>query len=398
MENKSKKNILVIVENHKGHINETLYNENIIFKKNSKKFNYFFWGPGFDFKTNDIEKKIKDLKKKKIYIDLIYINIVQKFLLQKYDYSGLPKNFHIKKFEFFPINLHKVNIPKILLIIDFWQLNKYEWEMIFKKHNIDYVFSAHLGFELRADFEKNFITKNVNKKVKFFQYFRTLKENKKYLKKKEKKIYDLISLGSTWPRFYPNRLKYITLAKQLSEKNNFSFFTKEHPGYVYSKKALSGEKYFKILRHSKILITDSTYFGTHLIKTIECLKNKCIYATDVIYNPSYNFLKKNINYIEIQNSKNFNSKITKLLSNKKKINQIVNNGYLTYKKYYSNKAFVKRMEGYFLKILKNPNKIKNINPIYDNILYLLFKSLLKKILIILKKIYFKIFNIKKFAI
>ena len=60
-----KKNILVIIENHKNHILNTLYFENLILKKYSRKFSLFFWGPGFDFKNNDVLKKVRELEKKK---------------------------------------------------------------------------------------------------------------------------------------------------------------------------------------------------------------------------------------------------------------------------------------------------------------------------------------------
>jgi hypothetical protein len=392
-------NILVIVENQKGHVNEILYNENLVLSNLLKKeISLHFWGPGYDFKTNDIIEKLKELKTKNINIDIIYINIVHKFLINKYDYSSLPKNFVEKKFDFFPLNLDKVIIPKILLIVDFWQLNKYEWEILFRRNKIDYVFSAHLNFELRDDFNKKFLTKYTKTNIKFFQYFRTLNENISL--KKSKKIYDVVILGENWERFYPNRKKFTNEIEVLKEKGNLTLFTNKHPGYVYvdDKKKITGKNYFKILSKSKVMVTDSTYFGTHLIKTIECLKYNCVYVTDKIYNPTYNFLKNEYNYYEV-GSHSIADKIMKLINDKKKLNFISKNGHRTYSKFYSNKVFSKNMMKLFLKIISK-EKTNNLDKdnYYTPIYALKIMSCIIKIKIFFLAVYYKIFNIRKFPI
>ena len=109
-------NILVISHNQKGWTYETLYNEHNLLK-NKGKNNYYFWGPGYDFNTNDALDIIKKYKKKKIKFDLIYICQSQQDLIGKYNYVHLPDYFYKKKFDYFPINLHKVKIPKALVVV-----------------------------------------------------------------------------------------------------------------------------------------------------------------------------------------------------------------------------------------------------------------------------------------
>ena len=66
-------NILIISNNLKGWTYETLYYEQQLLKKFGK-FKYFFWGPGYNFDTNDFleyEKIIiaeKALFQEKLYV------------------------------------------------------------------------------------------------------------------------------------------------------------------------------------------------------------------------------------------------------------------------------------------------------------------------------------------
>ena len=394
-----KKNILVIIENHKNHILNTLYFENLILKKYSRKFSLFFWGPGFDFKTNDVLKKVRELEKKKIQIHLIYICLSQFNLIKKYDYRELKKFKIRKKFENFPINLSKVQIPKILLIVDFWQLNKFEWELLFKKNQIQYVFSARLNFELKEEFNNKFLTNYIKKNVKFIQYVRTIKECNFIHKNIEKRKIDIIQLGANWKKFYPYRKKFEEKVKNIAKKYKLNFFTKNHPGYnIFEKKKhlLIGNNYFKKVSESKIMISDSTFFGTHLNKTIECLKYGTIYMTSKIHKPFINNLKNNYNYIEV-NENNIEKKIVRLLNNSQKLKTMSRNAKKTYKNFYSNKVFIKNMEEKFEKIIKehthNPNTI-----IKKNYLWLNLFSICTKLKIIFLRIYYKILNINKFPI
>ena len=57
-------NILIISNNLKGWTYETLYYEQQLLNKFGK-FKYFFWGPGYNFDTNDFLEYEKVLKKKK---------------------------------------------------------------------------------------------------------------------------------------------------------------------------------------------------------------------------------------------------------------------------------------------------------------------------------------------
>lgn len=176
-------NILIISNNLKGWTYETLYYEQQLLNKFGK-FKYFFWGPGYNFDTNDFLEYEKVLKKKKISIDLIFICLSQQELINKFDYKKYPKTFKIKhKFKKFPLNLDKSKIPKVLLMVDFWVLNKFQWEDILRRYDISSIISSYLFFSVDGKINKEFTTEYTNC-LKKFHYMRTIKEIKYFEKKK----------------------------------------------------------------------------------------------------------------------------------------------------------------------------------------------------------------------
>lgn len=388
-------NILVISHNQKGWTYETLYNEHMQLI-NKGKFKYFFWGPGYDFDTNDVLKIITKYKKKKINFDLIYICQSQQDLLGKYNFDHLPKNFYKKKFDYFPINLDKVKIPKVLLLGDFWIINKYEWEYIFKKYDIHNVISVVLNHYAPPKINKKFLSNYTKENVKFFNYVRTIPEIPKI--KKNKKKYDFISLGAKEIKFYPNRLYFENILKKnyLNEKQKI--VTAGHPGYQYNikdKKKFYGKKYLKLLSQSYFMITDTTNMHIPLIKHLECMYYGCIMVCDKIYYAKKNRLKKGYNYIEV-NRENVDQTVKYLKLNKNKMLKIKKNAYKTYQDYYSNKVFIKRTENYFRKIFNNYNgEIYDFNNLEKINLYC--KICILNTIKILKKIFNKFLNRKTFV-
>lgn len=387
-------NILVISHNQKGWTYETLYNEHQQLIKRGK-FKYFFWGPGYDFDTNDVLEIIKKYKNKKINFDLIYICQSQQDLLGKYNFDHLPKNFYKKKFDYFPINLDRVKIPKVLLLGDFWIINKYEWEYIFKKYDIQNVLSIVLNHYAPPEINKKFLTDYTKKKVRFFNYVRTIPEIPNM--KKNKKKYDFVSLGAKEIKFYPNRLYFENVLKKNYVQEELKIVTADHPGYQYNikdKKKFFGKKYLKLLSESHFMITDTTDMDIPLIKHLECMYYGCIMVCDKIYYAKKNRLKKGLNYIEVSRE-NVDKTIKYLKLNKNKMSKIKKNAYQTYKDYYSNKIFVKRTEKYFQEIFNDyDGKIYNLDNAEKINLHL--KIFILNTIKIFKKIFNKILNRRKF--
>tara|TARA_B100000795_G_scaffold269949_1_gene261308 strand:+ start:3118 stop:4290 length:1173 start_codon:yes stop_codon:yes gene_type:complete len=388
-------NILVVSHNQKGWTYETLFNEHQLLKKKGKN-NYFFWGPGYDFETNDVLQIIQKYKKKDISFDIIYICQSQQDLIGKYNFDHLPKSFYKEKFEYFPINLHKVKIPKVLVVGDFWIINKYEWEYIFKKFDIKYAISIVLNHYAPPKINEKFLSNFTKKNLKFFNYVRTIPEFPNLRGKKKK--YDFVSLGAKEIKFYPNRLYFENTLKKsyLNEENKI--ITAEHPGYKYNnkdKKKYFGKRYLKLLSESHFMITDTTDMNIPLIKHLECMYYGCVMVCDKIYFDKKNKLKKGYNYIEI-NRENVEKTITYLKQNKNKMLQIKNNAYKTYQEYYSNKIFVKRIESYFKVILNDYNEI-NYKFNFKEKIILKCKIFTLNIIKLIKKIFFKLLNIKKFV-
>ena len=301
-----------------------------------------------------------------------------------------------KKFEYFPINLHKVKIPKVLVVGDFWIINKYEWEYIFKKFDIKYAISIVLNHYAPPKINEKFLSSYTKKNLKFFNYVRTIPEFP--ILRENKKKYDFVSLGAKEIKFYPNRLYFENILKKsyLNEENKI--ITAEHPGYKYNnkdKKQYFGKRYLKLLSESHFMITDTTDMNIPLIKHLECMYYGCVMVCDKIYFDKKNKLKKGYNYIEV-NRKNVKKTIEYLKQNKDKMLQIKNNAYKTYQEYYSNKIYVKRIESYFKVILNDYNQV-NYRFNYKEKIILKCKIFILNIIKLIKKIFFKLLNIKKFV-
>ena len=151
----------------------------------------------------------------------------------------------------------------------------------------------------------------------------------------------------------------------------------------------------KLLSESHFMITDTTDMNIPLIKHLECMYYGCVMVCDKIYFDKKNKLKKGYNYIEV-NRENVAKTIAYLKQNKNKTLKIKDNAYKTYQEYYSNKIFVKRIESYFKVILNDYNEI-NYRFNFKEKIILKCKIFTLNIIKLIKKIFFKLLNIKKFV-
>lgn len=213
---------------------------------------------------------------------------------------------------------------------------------------------------------------------------------------KKKKI-NIISLGQKENKFYPFRKKFDEVIKKNFQKKNY--LIQSHPGYNYSKskKIFKGDKYLKLLSKSKIMISDTTQLNIVMIKHIECLYNRCVMFCNSILKPNLYDLKNKINFVHV-NEKNLSYKLKYYLDNPSKLNKISKNGYNLYKKKYSNKIYVKRMEDYFVKISKS--HVFKYSKNYNFIIFFKLKtlSLYSELIRFLKKILFKLRLKKKYQL
>ena len=143
------------------------------------------------------------------------------------------------------------------------------------------------------------------------------------------------------------------------------------------------------------MITDTTNMNIPLIKHLECMYYGCVMVCDQIYFDKQNKLKKGYNYIEV-NRKNVAKTIAYLKKNKNKMSRIRDNAYKTYQEYYSNKIYVKRIESYFKVILNDYNEI-NYRFNFKEKIILKCKIFALNMIKLIKKIFFKLLNIKKFV-
>ena len=160
-------NILVVSHNQKGWTYETLYNEHQQLIKRGK-FKYFFWGPGYDFDTNDVLEIIKKYKQ---------LGHDQLFLSDPIKFSEILLNNRVQQFEeASQLNFDNIffdrGIPDILAYLNYKEVSfGKEFDLASKKFKYDYIFIAEPWKEIYKNDEER------------YESYEELKIINKYLKK-----------------------------------------------------------------------------------------------------------------------------------------------------------------------------------------------------------------------
>ena len=111
--------------------------------------------------------------------------------------------------------------------------------------------------------------------------------------------------------------------KLIQSDKSINFFYKKHPGYLFQKhireKKIVGKEYYKVLENSKIAITCSTIYKIPIPKIWEMMSTGAMLMVDKMDKIKNSGLKKNFNYVEV-NEQNLLNKIHYYLIIKKKEN------------------------------------------------------------------------------
>lgn len=376
-------NVLFVGQNNKGWMYETLYHEQRALEKELILNNHkvFKFGPGFkfckDLNFNFFCKK-NNLFQKDIDLILFYIS---HYTFQTGEIDNTSKeNFMCSTNKILHNFSHIKNIPKILWLNDFWQLNKFERIYYENKYKISHILSTYY-YHLDKKTKNKFFMKYKYPENRILHINRSLNKNNLINQKVNnlRKI-DVTLLGAI-NDFYPERKKFFNLIKN---EKKINFFFKKHPGYNFQKKIkknlVFGKKYFQILNNSKIFVTCGTKLNLPVIKLYEIISSGCLLMTGKINNLSKVGLKDKHNFVQVT-EKDLISKINYYLNNKKEREKITKNAKILFKKKYLNYIQAKKQYQIIIKIKKNYKNKKVLNS-FENIyifMILQFLNFLKRV-------------------
>ena len=196
--------------------------------------------------------------------------------------------------------------------------------------------------------------------------------------------------------FYPFRKNSIKL---IQSDKTIKFFYKKHPGYLFQKdikeKNIVGKEYYKVLENSKIAITCSTIYKIPIPKIWEMMSTGAMLMVDKMDKIKNSGLKKNFNYVEV-NEQNLLNKIHYYLDNSSKRKKIAINGMNFVRSKLNTNVQAKRVGEQIIQIFKNRKyESFKFKLSYDEqeVLKLRLLSLLYNFKNLILKVFRKIFKI-----
>lgn len=291
--------ILFLAENYKNWIASTLYYEQKAIQNILP--GSVFYGPGFQCRNSyvpEIMSEIYGLSKP----DVIFCYINEKRLLNKPMPNEISSRYAIpESLKVFPTGLHKVTVPRIAWINDFWHCTRQEWDRILIGNGFDMAFATYCPPFIRRDIFNRFFSKKVQEKVIFVPWPRAVATDT-FTDYKLKKIYDLVLLGAMDENFYPLRIK---MHNAFSKLKNIQYYQKSHPGYRFcGKNDLVGSKYAELINQSRIFASCTGKYNIPFIKIYEALACGSLLMCDSPQGAEYLGLKEKENYLPV-NEKNF---------------------------------------------------------------------------------------------
>lgn len=226
--------------------------------------------------------------------------------------------------------MDKINIPKAIVLSDYWNLArnyKYEFEKEVIENNVDFIISL---FPQPLKIWEDTLIKDR------FIYVPFTFDPKIFNAWDSEKCYDVGFLAAgtyDYTDFYPERYK---IHHKLLENKNIKYLWAKHPGWnVFNNEhPLVGENFSKAINSCKIFVTTGGKYHNAQPKIFEALASKTLVMSDRVLGEEFIGLKNNVNYVLI-NEDNVIEKINYYLENPKILNEISENGYKLALRYHS---------------------------------------------------------------
>lgn len=317
--------ILVLSWNYRNYFFETiLYEQEAIAKIIP---NTVFYGPGFIYNNNRLTCIIKEIYGKS-KPDAILCYVTEELQNRKL----LPKKFieHYnvpKKLQAFPLGLDKVDVPKILMVGDFWHCTHTQWRRIILENDFRAIFGMCPPFCLEELFNEHF-----DSDIQKYLCMRPLLSsvNPKIFKDYGlPKQYDVMLFGRLAEFMYPLRVHF---DKILRSQTDIRYYQRGNPPYIFYENDETEygipirAAYAKAISQSHIFLTCCTKYKISVMKLFEALACKTLLMCDKPYGAEKLGLIDGETFVEVDEN-NFLEKIRYYLKSPDEMKRISENGY-----------------------------------------------------------------------
>lgn len=316
--------ILALAINFHGFTFETLFREQMALKKVLEESGHevIFWGPGFDYTTNDVAEVVDRLTAKGCKPDLLLSYLSERLfweplpesVQQRYELSGSMVRF--------PVNVEKVTgITKVMWINDFWHMTPEQWDFTLLGYGFEYALATYVPPYLRvSDFTAAYSTK-VRKTVQFLPSPRSA-DPELFRSYGDSRDIDVCLLGAKGDFYELRNYFHYTLSRQTW----LNYFSREHPGYDYGlKDSLTNEAYARVLARSKIFVSCTGRYRVPFIKISEVLASGALLMCDRPTGAEELGLVDGLTYVEVDKV-NFMEKLHDYLHNPKALEAVARRG------------------------------------------------------------------------
>ena len=378
--------LLLLSWNFKNYLFETIRYEQEAIAKIMPEV--IFYGPGFTYNHNRLPVIIKEMygsgKPDAIVCYLSEQELLKAPLSDKIiDRYKVPKTL-----EMFPLDMNKVEVPKIMIMTDFWHCSSLEWRRIILAHGFNAIFGLCPPFCPKEAFNERF-----DSDIRDYLYIRPLLSSislQVFMDYGLPKQYDVMLFGRFMSSIYPLRTHF---DKVLKAQNDIKYFNKDNPPYKFYETDDNEygvpirSNYARAINQSRIFLTCSTKYKIPVMKIFEGLACKSLLMCDAPSGAEELGLIDGETFIEV-NRHNFLEKIRYYLKRPDDMGRISENGYRLVLERHTAEKRALEFKDLVEKMLSQDYVIKTkIKLSYGFINYLRdFKSMCLHFFFILKKI------------
>jgi hypothetical protein len=329
-----------------------------------------FYGPGFVYHHNRIPDIIKEVYKD-TKPDVIFSYISEGLLLNNPLPKKIIERYHVpKKLQIFPRDLGKVDIPKVLLVTDFWWCNRRELRRTILENGFSAMFglcppicsaelfNAHFDKDLQKYLHLRPVVSSVNPEI--FKDYGFPKQ------------YDVMLFGRLAETMYPLRVHFDRI---LRTQTDIRYYQRGNPPYLFYENdeteygiPIRGA-YARAINQSHIFLTCCTKYKIPVMKLFEALACKTLLMCDRPYGAEQLGLIDGETFVEVDEN-NFLEKIRYYLKKPDEMRRIAENGYrLAHTRHTVDKR-AQELKGLLENFILEYNKIKTTKiPSYGFINY-----------------------------